>query len=133
MSVLHRVPCPRTRARRLLPAVLILLLLAWQSFVVETHVHPLASLPDARRASAGAPHAYAEPARETRRDPGVCPLCQAFSLAGNLLSPTPPAFGLSALGLVIASPATLTLWLRRDRSHAWLGRGPPHRSPTPHT
>lgn len=118
-------PRSALRARRLVPAVAILLVLAWQSFFVQTHVHPLARLPETKITSPGNTHAS-----DTRRDPGPCPLCQALSLAGNLISPAPPTFDMPAIAGAVALPSTLTLWLRRDRSHAWLGRGPPHRSPT---
>lgn len=129
----RRGPHLRVRAARTVPAFVILLVLAWQSVFVQTHVHPLASLPDAPLISSVATRAHATSASEIRRDVGACVLCQALTLAGSLVPPTPPAAFLPGATTAIASPSRLTLWLRRDRSHAWLGRGPPHRSPTRHT
>jgi hypothetical protein len=114
----------RPLTRRLIPTLILLLTLAWQSLAIETHVHPLEAGSDAVVARA-ASHSGIAATAGLGSDPAICPFCQELAQAGHLLSSTLPAFDQPDVMPVRAIASSLIPWTRRDRSHAWLGRGPP--------
>jgi hypothetical protein len=113
--------------RKLVPALILFLTLAWQSFVIQAHVHPLEAASRAASVRA-ASRAGIVVAGDSRGDPATCPICQALGQIGHILSPTPPALYLPTGTTVLTAVPILDPWTRRDRSHAWRSRGPPRRS-----
>jgi len=114
------------RARRFAIVFAMLLAILWQSFVTQTHVH---ANPDvyatAISDNAGAPTRLK--AGEAPSDlPATCPICQEVAHAGSYLSPA---------AVALQPPVPIDLWrtatpalspTRRQRSHAWQSRAPPH-------
>lgn len=114
-TVLHR-----PQGWRLVIASLALLAFAFQSYVLQTHIHIAG---DSRPAAHGVHHGKA-PLGE---DPSNCPICQEILHAGQFVAPTaqvflPPFAAVSTILLVDAtSPVVVAL------SHNWQGRAPPRR------
>jgi hypothetical protein len=97
-----------------------------QSFVVQTHIDGLAGLVPVvsveRGVSAPPPIAKADPASHDTQAP--CPICQALATAGTTLLASGPAL-VSALG-IIAHEARIDIRRVPVRpAHAWQSRAPP--------
>lgn len=109
--------------RRTLLVLGCLLAFALQSFVAQTHIHPLVSSP----AVAAANHAPAPPAKgKPVQDDLTCPACQAAALVGMVLGPA---------GLLLFQPsvshsvAPVPEQLRptpQPPTYVRRSRGPPH-------
>jgi hypothetical protein len=108
-----------------------------QSYVTQTHIHPLArpltvshglaSLdPDASvkadKPDKGTPSHGRLPADD---DPTKCPLCQAVAHAGNYVWPNAAVFILPQVSAAIVPIAVAILRISRPQSHDWQGRAPP--------
>lgn len=119
------------RVGRMLSILIALFALAWQSLFIETHVHPLVA--PVSRVSAAHPlmrtHSSGiSSAGDARGDPATCPICRELAQLGTLLSPSLPLFHAPALVVAMVALPIPARWARRDRSHAWLGRGPPQQA-----
>ena len=118
-----RIRAVAHRANAWFLAVLLVSLIAvtWQSFVTQTHIHPSAPASGSQSATAQ----FSRPIPKSGL-PIDCPICHDSALAGHYLSSGAP---------VLLAPIPAILWLfvaaplvsgRRDRSHAWRSRAPPH-------
>ncbi|HEY1612697.1 MAG TPA: hypothetical protein VGF97_03255 [Rhizomicrobium sp.] len=110
-------------------AALLALIFAFQTYVIQTHIHVPAGL----RSSVGVPVAGTPATRQDRQDkypanddPANCPICQEMLHSGQFITPAailalPPALAVSTIVTVEqALPFVFTL------SHSWRGRAPPH-------
>ena len=115
----------RARHQSLL-ALLAIVAIFLQTFVVQTHVDGLTGLQSAtaiERAN-GSPAPLAHVETGSRDAQPACPICQAMATAGTTLLASGPAL-VSALGL-IAHEAQLAIPLVSVRpAHAWQSRAPP--------
>lgn len=107
-----------------------------QSFVTQTHIHPLPQLSTAKRlvsldpdvsvkadkANRTAPSRDRLPAND---DPAKCPLCQAVGHAGNYVWPQTAVFVLPQLAAAIVPVTLVGLQTPERQSHDWQGRAPP--------
>lgn len=112
-------------SRRLIPALILFLTLAWQSFAIQTHVHPLEATSSAAIRTVS--HKITA-TKGSQGGPATCPICQELTQIGHILSPTLPALHPPTAATAPASEPILDIWTRRARSHGWLSRGPPHRA-----
>lgn len=112
----------RALARRNLIALSCLLAFALQSFVAQTHIHPLLLAPQAAATdSAQVPAGKGKPAQ----DDLSCPACQAAALLAVVLGPSGlllllPAASHTALPVPQAAHA-----IPQAPAHVWRSRGPP--------
>jgi hypothetical protein len=107
----------------------LLVALAWQSCLTQTHIHPASS---ARVLSSLAPvRADTGGGSNSPDTPATCPICQDAALSGNYVA---------ADAVSLAAPAVAIAWyylaaprpVRRDlKSHAWNSRAPPAPSTLP--
>ena len=99
-----------------------MLAFAFQSYVVQTHIHfaPATAIADTQGASG---HHDKYPAND---DPANCPICQEILHSGQFITPAaqflvPPSLAVSTIAVVDqALPHILA------PSHGWRGRAPPH-------
>ena len=95
---------------------------AFQSYVVQTHIHfaPETAIAGAHGANG---HHDKYPAND---DPANCPICQEILHSGQFITPAvqfvlPPSLAVSTIAVVDqALPHIFT------PSHSWRGRAPPH-------
>lgn len=105
---------------RLAVVCLALLTFAFQSYVVQTHIH---FAPETLAHSQGANgHHDKFPANE---DPANCPICQEILHSGQFVTPSaefllPPTFAVSTIALVDQALPHIFA-----PSHSWRGRAPP--------
>lgn len=99
-----------------------LLAFAFQSYVVQTHIHfaPATTLAGAHGTSG---HHDKFPAND---DPANCPICQEILHNGQFIAPAaqfllPPTLAVSTITLVDEALPHITA-----PSHSWRGRAPPH-------
>jgi hypothetical protein len=107
-----------------------------QSYVTQTHIHPLAPASTANRlvsfdsdgaVKAGKPD-RGTPSRDRpapNDDPAKCPLCQAVGHAGNYVWPHAAVFILPQVPAAIVPIAVALLRIPQAQSHDWRGRAPP--------
>lgn len=107
----------------------LLVALAWQSCVIQTHIHPvlgrqaLSSLASVQTAPRGG--------RTLPDRPATCPICQEAAFSGQYVAAGPawlvsPAIAIAWYHSAMSRPS------RRDlRSHAWNSRAPPARFTLP--
>lgn len=115
--ITKRLPSAVTRAAR----VAALVLLAWQAVVAQAHVH-FADRPVASFVAAGGQTARAGHRPDT---PLPCPVCREVAHAGQYLSPDVPLVGPPAVIAPVLARASLPMFGRGSRSHAWRSRAPP--------
>ena len=106
-----------------------------QSFVTQTHIHPLPVLSKAvgiALLQPGAGKVAKDDQRGPSRDklPGSddaakCPLCQAVGFSGQFVWPTAAAFLLPAQAASIVPIAATILLAHETDSHSWRSRAPP--------
>ncbi|HEX3653000.1 MAG TPA: DUF2946 family protein [Rhizomicrobium sp.] len=106
-----------------------------QSYVAQTHIHPLAQAPANALASLdsgisvkGAKPDQQVPSRDrlpANDDPAKCPLCQAVAHAGQYVWPHAAVFILPQLAAAIVPVAVAILRIPERQSHDWQGRAPP--------
>ncbi len=106
----------------------LLIALAWQSCLVQTHVHSDQGV----RALSLLASVRADTGSGTPSDtPATCPICQEAALSGHYVAAgpfmlAPPAVAIAWYGPAVSRPT------RRDlKSHAWNSRAPPLRSTLP--
>jgi hypothetical protein len=108
----------------------VLLAFACQSFVTQTHNHPLNRAAVGSTIDAGTgdrQHAgRAAIGRQTKPDqPADCPICREYVFAGHYLLPPAIAIAPVFAGVAWLSVLVFVARHRRERSHAWRSRGPP--------
>jgi hypothetical protein len=108
-----------------------------QSYVAQTHIHPLtAHRATADRLASLAPDGVAKADKSDRGvpprdrlpgndDPAKCPLCQAVGHAGQYVWPNAALFILPQLAAAIVPVAVAILQIPQAQSHNWQGRAPP--------
>jgi hypothetical protein len=106
----------------------LLIALAWQSCLTQTHVHSDQGL----RAISSLASVRADTGGGNPSDtPATCPICQEAALSGHYVAAgpvllAPPAVAIAWYGPAVSRPT------RRDlKSHAWNSRAPPARSTLP--
>ncbi len=113
---------------------LALLAFLFQSYAVQTHIHPELNGLDYSALTASAPSHAANIGTSLERDHHApaplddtarCPLCQEFLHAGAYLTPVPAALALPSTITVVAPLAAAPIAIVQTVSHAWRGRGPP--------
>jgi hypothetical protein len=112
--------------RRRPAALVALLLLLWQSFVLQTHSHLPVPGAAAQSGDRGTGRSWIAPRHDlSDDDPSTCPICSEMAQSGHYLTPTPAA--LAAPAPVLAGPlfAFFLLWPDHHVPHGWYGRGPP--------
>lgn len=105
----------------------ILTLFAWQSVLLQSHVHAAGVRP--AQSAAASPVAATLPGvragSDRRDDPADCPICREVAHAGHYLTPSPAA---------VPAPAPLPTWVSvartgpadaPRRSSGWRNRDPP--------
>jgi len=101
---------------------LILLVLAWQSCLLQTHIHPVtsASTPSAQLAGTISNNQQRAP-----DDPADCPICQASAATGTFMLAAPA---------LLAAPIPTPVWYDATEAvvsfavrpaHHWRSRAPP--------
>jgi hypothetical protein len=110
---------------RIALAYLAILAVAFQSYIVQTHIH-LTPGDAARLAGTAVTHGQDShdkyPASD---DPANCPICQEILHSGQFVTPAaqmllPPALAVSTIA-VVDTPLAIAL----APSHSWRGRAPP--------
>jgi hypothetical protein len=109
----------------------------FQSYVTQTHIHPL-TRPAATANALASFHsdtsvkadkvAHRTPSRDrlpADDDPAKCPLCQAVGHAGQFVWPHAAVFILPQLAAAIVPVSTAILRIPEPQSHDWQGRAPP--------
>jgi len=110
-------------ARPRLGALLALVALLFQAFVVQTHVeHAGAPLSSDTAAAYVAQTAHAAGREDA---PTACFLCQELALSGAFLQATPPALTLGETFALTIAPAASFTAPRTFPAHAWQSRAPP--------
>lgn len=112
-------------SRRALLALTCLLAFALQSFVAQTHIHPLVLAPQ----SAVAAHVVSAPAplkNKTSQDDLSCPACQAAALVGLGIGPTGLLLLLPGVSHMVAPLPEQARAIPQPPAHVWRSRGPPH-------
>lgn len=105
-----------------------LVLFAFQSYLVQTHIHPLWQ---------GAPGAIVQPNNSAAQpapaggklppadNPATCPICLDMMLAGHFTAPGTIALPMPAqIAMFVAIAAAAPVHVAAI-SHIWLGRAPP--------
>jgi hypothetical protein len=103
-------------------AALLALCFTVQTYLIQTHVHPLPER--AKLAASLGTHAPTK-APADNDDPDNCPICQAFALSGNFDA---PAIIILPMATLVASADSITYLFRHWVSlsgHAWKSRAPP--------
>jgi len=116
-------------------AVVALVAVAFQSYLIQTHIHA-ATVQDGFLASHDVASIHDNSLNKHKRDlgrpsqnedPAHCPICQEFMHAGQYVTPIPPVTLLiSAVTLPFTVGRTVPAVLELVISHAWRGRAPPH-------
>ncbi|WP_404711848.1 hypothetical protein [Sphingomonas sp. MMS24-J13] len=102
-------------------AIVALIALAWQSIVVQSHVHL-----DTNATPAAIHRTQTLQHRSAPADtPADCPICRQFAHAGHYLSPGGFPFTAPAVHGFWRAIGSLAGWIGERRSHAWHSRGPP--------
>jgi hypothetical protein len=105
-----------------------------QTYVAQTHIHPLAPPASLTKFVSFDPDTSASktdqrlPARDrlpANDDPAKCPLCQAVGHAGQFVWPHAAVFILPQLPATIVPAVTAILRIPEPQSHDWQGRAPP--------
>lgn len=97
----------------------------WQSYIVQSHIHPHRGAGSASVWSKIPTPLGIADGSQTPTQPAKCPICQEVSASGVYL--LPPAVTLNALqaaevlGPIVAALVSIT----PSRSHAWHSRAPP--------
>lgn len=110
----------RPPAGRLLFGALLAVMIAFQGWVIQTHVHAADVLTVALQ-KAGEPHAP-QPVND---DPAKCPICQEMLHSGLFVAPVWLALFLIAAASIIVPPAVFAAPAFAAISHTWRSRGPP--------
>jgi hypothetical protein len=124
---------------RLLVATLALIAFAFQSYVTQTHIHPVQSsstavlelggTADASTAGERLSAQKSAPANKAPAgdDPVKCPLCQAVGYSGHFVTPSAAAALLLPTTAVSVLPIAIAILSPHENpSHIWRGRGPPN-------
>jgi len=125
VAAVRSSPFVSASARRTLLALTCLLAFALQSFVAQTHIHPLVRGPQ----SVTAAHGISAPApikNKTSQDDLSCPACQAAALVGLGIGPTGLLLFLPGVSHSVAPLAEQVLAIPQSPAHVWRSRGPPH-------
>jgi hypothetical protein len=113
------------RRRWLLPILVFLSALVWQSFVIQTHIHPLQGQGGGGITCESGARSCADPSPDTADHHAYCELCLELDEAGQFLASVPPGFWVPISAMALAHVSTAAGWKRNERSHAWYSRGPP--------
>jgi hypothetical protein len=101
------------KSRRLAVIWTVLLAFALQSYITQTHFHPL-------------PAAAAQAAAPAGDEADACPFCEAIAVAGAFFASPPVVFGPPAVEARAAiSPPALAGLLVAPAGFSWRSRAPP--------
>jgi hypothetical protein len=115
----------RNWAQRNLVALACLLAFALQSFVAQTHIHPLL-VSNQAVASGSVSSPVPADKNKTSQDDLSCPACQAAALVGIVLGPSGLLLLLPAASHTVAPIPEQTRAIPQAPAHVWRSRGPPH-------
>jgi hypothetical protein len=110
---------------RLAITLLALCTFSVQSFVVQTHIHGLATLSAAAPVAGPVVKAPHDPKAPPDGDPASCQICQEFLHGGIYVLPSaiaalPPTLAVEQVVLLLVPQAA-----SNQTSHSWMGRAPP--------
>ena len=91
-----------------------------QSFLVQTHVHPLGAASGPATISISAPHDGKAPL-----DADHCLLCQEYVHAGAYVTPAAAAVLPPSIAVSVVALSEAPFLLARQISRNWMGRAPP--------
>jgi len=100
--------------------VLVLIAFCLQSFLVQTHVHPLGAASGPATISISAPHDGKAPL-----DADHCLLCQEYVHAGAYVTPAAAAVLPPSIAVSVVALSEAPFLLARQISRNWMGRAPP--------
>lgn len=103
----------------------VLLAFAWQSLIIQSHVHGAHEAEALTASAMAAQSATAAASSTSHRTKAHCWICREFAHAGRFILPTPPTFTDPIAALEWVAPLLPLAWSYATRSHAWLSRGPP--------
>jgi len=122
VAAVRSSPFASASARRALLALTCLLAFALQSFVAQTHIHPLLHAPQSVTGAHGIP---APLKNKTSQDDLSCPACQAAALVGLGIGPTGLLLFLPGVSRSVAPLVQQLLAIPQSPAHVWRSRGPP--------
>jgi hypothetical protein len=109
----------RIREFRRLMACVVLLVFAFQSYALQTHIHARAIHSGV---SSPAPASGREPVGNSQME---CPLCQAVAHDGIFLEPAVVLAAVFGAGWLLAVPQAHVARLPGVAAHTWKSRAPP--------